>query len=82
MGAADWESAVGGTFAMVLAAKGRRAAVLVNRALEELHVQLPGVREGLRGVNPVVGPRSVAIVTEAPLEAPRGGTVRSDATPS
>jgi glycogen debranching enzyme len=74
MGSADWEAAIAGSFTMLLAAAGRRVAVLVNRTAEEILAQLPP-RDGFRWQPPIVGPRAVAIVPELPLQAawPRTG---------
>lgn len=78
MTAADWEAAEGGTLAMLLTRGERRVAILVNRTAHEVSFHLPsrpGVAwAGATGEAARVGPRALAIVTEAHLETGRPAT--------
>ncbi len=68
----DWEAAQGSALTMLLAKDGRRVAALFNRTLHEMTFHLPTrARHAWEGTDHgrlVLGPRSVTLVTEAPLE--------------
>ena len=76
----DWEQADGGALAMLLGTGkgGGRVAVLLNRTAEEIDFSLPE-RAGYdwsstRDCCTRVGPRAVAIVSEAALETAGAST--------